>query len=205
MRERVKLTVVTLLICFICRQKEATNFFTVPEVLNNDILPDIEISEENSFDEEFDEEFDDIIKTINLQGNQIEIPEDLNLNMITEKLITDEVLTPFQYNTNCILNNLDRLKYLNFCQGEYYKIMSLIETLKFEGPVKAKDLGQFYSSIHEHLNSAEFLLSCMLLFENEAFTAEHKHICFNISVEIRKYILKKKAEVYPSSEKNLSQ
>lgn len=59
--------------------------------------------------------------------------------------------------------------------------------------------------MHEYHTGTEFLLSCMMLFENESFTAEHKHICFNVSVELRKFILSKKAEVYSSTSMKLTE
>lgn len=77
--------------------------------------------------------------------------------------------------------------------------------MNFTGPVKCADLGDFYTSVHKHHTSAEFLLSCMQLFENESFMDEHKHICFFTSVEIRKFILKQSSENYTSQPKQLVQ
>lgn len=183
-----------------CRLEETTSVYTVQDVLTYAVDADIDIN----CDHEFDEDFDNIISAIDFKDNQIELPEELNLDIILEKLKSDEVLTPFQCNVNSILNNLDKTKYKFFCKREYKRIESLVDKMKFEGPVKCKYIGQFYTSIHEHHNSAEFLMSCMLLFENESFTAEHKHICFDISVELRKFILSKRSEVYPSSARDLS-
>ena len=45
----------------------------------------------------------------------------------------------------------------------------------------------------------------MMRFENETFKAEHKHIYFNVLVELRKFILCKRAEVYSSTSMKLTE
>ena len=127
------------------------------------------------------------------------LPVELNTDIIKGKLRVKNGLTPFQHNTNCILEELDRSKFKTFCQREYKQITSIIEKIKFEGPVKCQNLGEFYTAMHKYHTVSKLLLSFKMLFENESFKAEHKRICFNASVELRKFILSKRAEVYSST------
>ena len=71
--------------------------------------------------------------------------------------------------------------------------------------MKCQELGEFYTAMHKYHTGTEFLLTCMMLFENESFKAVHKHICFNVSVELRKFILSKRAEVYSSTSMRLTE
>jgi hypothetical protein len=164
---------------------------TVPCVVDNDI--------DLNFDSDFDEELDEVIRKINTEESDTDLPQELNLDLILENLKTKDAVTPFQNQTNIILNEIDRSKFKTFCQREYRQITSLVEKMNFQGPVKCKDLGNFYTCMHAYHTGCEFLLSCMMLFDNQSFTAEKKHICYNASIEIRKYILGKRAELYPST------
>ena len=121
------------------------------------------------------------------------------MSTILEKLKYTDPVTTFQYNTNSILNKLDGSQLTTFCQKEYKEITSLTDKIKFKGAVKYRDLGMFYTAMHKYHTSAEVLLKCMIMFEGECFTSEKKYICYNILVEIRKFILNKKVEVYSST------
>ena len=84
---------------------------------------------------------------------------------------------------------MDKSKFKIFYQREYQQITSLTDKIKFEGPILCQVLGEVYSVMHKYHTGTEFLLSCMILFENESFTTEHLHISFNMSVELRKFML----------------
>ncbi|XP_060604284.1 uncharacterized protein LOC132757110 [Ruditapes philippinarum] len=116
------------------------------------------------------------------------------------------VKTPMQYNSNKILKEIDQHKYIQFCKNEYCKLSSFIEDLKINpaDPVSAKNLSEFYSKVHNYQISAEFRMNCLMLFENTSIGEDHLHICFNISNEIRKYLLKKKAELFTVIQRTIS-
>ena len=63
-------------------------------------------------------------------------------------------------------------------------------------PVTSKIQTEFYSNVHSYHIGTEFRMNCLKLFENVQFTENHLHICFNISNEIRKYLLKEKAAFF---------
>ena len=152
---------------------------------------------------QFDSEFEEIISEIDALDVVDNLPQDLNLDQIVRDMITDEILTPFQDKVNSIINCLDKHKYRVFCCKEYNFLKDLLDKMNFTGPVKCSDLGDFYTSAHKHLTSAEFLLTCMQLFDNESFCDEHKHICFVTSVEIRKFLLEKCSKNYVSQTKQI--
>ena len=87
--------------------------------------------------------------------------------------ILKDVLTSYQENTNSVLDNMDKSKFKIFYQREYQQITSLTDKIKFEGPILCQILGEVYSVMHKYHTGTEFLLSCMILFENESFTTEH--------------------------------
>ena len=112
-----------------------------------------------------------------------------------------------QYNSNKILKDLDFGRYTKFCEGEYSKMAVFVEDLKIDPsvPVQPKLLTEFYTRVRAYQKSAEFRMKCLTLFDNVAFSEDHLHLCFNISNEIRKFHLNKKAEQFPIGERKLSQ
>ena len=145
------------------------------------------------------------------QFAHIDLPSDLNVHQILASLKCESVLTPTQHNVNKILIYVDKHKYNRFCKQVYEKLLALISTLNIStspqsaAPVPAKDISSFYAKTHEYLNSTEFRVVCLTMFNHSAFTEDHLHICYNVSVEIRKFLLKKKAEVFPTSDRQVTQ
>ena len=145
------------------------------------------------------------------QFAHIDLPSDLNVHQILASLKCESVLTPTQHNVNKILIDVDKHKYNRFCKQVYEKLLALISTLNIStspqsaAPVPAKDISSFYAKTHEYLNSTEFRVVCLTMFNHSAFTEDHLHICYNVSVEIRKFLLKKKAEVFPTSDRQVTQ
>lgn len=131
----------------LCSLEENPYFFPVHEIVPCGINTDIDLN----FEPEFDDDFDEIIKTIDRKESDIVLPEELNLDILIDKLRVKDVLTPFQQNTNSVLDNLDRSKFKIFCQREYKQITSLTDKIKFQGPVKCQDLGEFYSAMHDRI------------------------------------------------------
>ena len=75
--------------------------------------------------EEFDVEFDNdirLIDDIQNQNQSVKLPEDLDIDEILENSNC-----PHQYNTDTILENLDRSKVKRFVQNEYSKLKSFLE------------------------------------------------------------------------------
>ncbi|XP_053402851.1 uncharacterized protein LOC123530709 [Mercenaria mercenaria] len=154
--------------------------------------------------EDLEDDFNEVIANLdNGDYQQRKLPEDLDLNAIIDRLTVKKVLTPMQFETNQILSSMDKSKLEYFARNEFYKVSSIMDECNSTktGQIVSKDLGSFYSKIHQHANSLEFRMNCLKLFQNEqSYTVSHQHICFNISVELRKYILSKQAEkVTPSS------
>ena len=166
------------------------------------VLP-FDIDMDGESEEQFDKDFDQVISTMDSMADIDRIPDNLSLQEIRNKMKTDDVITPFQMKVNDILQSIDLLKYKTFCNQEYVFFSTLIQKITFSGPVKCKDLGDFYKSVHKYHTSAEFLMNCMQLFNNEIFSNEHKHICFFTSTEIRKFILDQCSKNYRSKQKQL--
>ena len=133
------ITTVLLLLCSL----EENPFFSVHKTVPCGINTDIDLN--------FEPEFDEIIKTIDRTEYDIILPVELNLDMLVDKLRVKNVLTPFQHNINSVLDNLDRSKFKTFCQREYRQITSLTDKIKFQGPVKCQELGEFYTAMHEYI------------------------------------------------------
>lgn len=78
-------------------------------------------------EEQFDTEFEELIKNIDIINASCEIPDDLDLDEVVNKLKTEEVLTPFQDNVNNIIDNLNKAKYKEFCSREFKVLKGLME------------------------------------------------------------------------------
>lgn len=171
---------------------------SVEEMLTIDA--DLDINES----EQFDAEFDDLIRSIDeMQNESVDLPSDLDINAIVENIRCEHVVTPMQYNVNKILGEIDQTKLKQFVNNEYSKLSSFVESYKLDsshvGPVSAQSQTEFYTKVHTYQTTAEFRMNCLTFFESTSFTEEHLHICFNISNEVRKFILKKKAELFSFS------
>ncbi|WAR26397.1 PIF1-like protein, partial [Mya arenaria] len=166
-----------------------------------------ELDEQVQEDEDFDLEFDDVIRMIDSTPSDLpDLPNDLNVEDMLSSLQCKNVQTTKQLNTNNILKIINQTKYIQFCKQEYTKLSKMVEDLKIDPskPVQSKQQTEFYSKVHEYHTSSEFRMNCLNFFENVIFTEEHLHICFNISVQIRKYILGKKAELFPVSARKIT-
>lgn len=92
---------------------------------------------------------------------------------------------------------MDLSKLEHFVKLEYKKLFSLLEECPSHetGQISSKNLRDFYTKVHQHSLSLDFKMDCLKLFENEsAYGVAHQHICFNISMELRKYILSEMAK-----------
>lgn len=180
--------------------------YTVHDMLL--IEADIDTYEKQHCTEDFDTEFDAIISSISENQQQsVDLPIDLDLENILEGIKCPTVVTTMQYDNNKILNDINRGKYRQFCKIEYSKLTSLVHKLNINTQpeaVSAKMQCEFYGAVHSYMTSAEFRMNCLLFFDEAPFTETHLHICFGISNEIRKHILKKKTELYTIANRNIS-
>lgn len=158
--------------------------------------------EEDLFDEEFEEH---VLRMISSKENNTNLPQNLKIFDFLNMLNFNNPITPAQFQTNEILKGIDRSKYILFCKNEYEKLSKLVDHMNVHGTkgVSAKHLSEFYAAVNTYYCSPEFLMNCMTLF-NYNFTEDHKHICFRVSVEIRKYLLDKKTDIFPIKERSIT-
>jgi uncharacterized membrane protein len=70
-------------------------------------------------------------------------------------------------------------------------------------PVKAEDITEFYRKATAVETSDSHKLACTTLFQKyNKFDKAHSHICYKITMAIRKYLLKEKADLYPTEVKS---
>ena len=161
--------------------------------------------------DEFDSDFDNDIRRIDeiLAENQsVELPEDLNIEVILQQIHEEHVITPAQYNTNKILESIDKKKVKEFAQSEYAKLKCLLESQQKDAEqakkVPASKQSEFYTNVYKYQTSVEFRMNCLSVFDQCPFTQEHLHICFNISNAIRKYLIGKQVEILAVSNRQIS-
>jgi hypothetical protein len=177
-------------------------------LIDIDRLQNTEADDEATIDE-LDDDFNQVIANLeDVESENITLPKDINLKDILEKIRSEIVKTPIQYENNEILSRMDFAKVEHFAKIEYKKLSSLIEECpNYEtGQINSKDLGDFYLKVHEHGASLEFRMNCLKLFESESsYDVAHQHICFNIVMGLRNYIINEKAKKVQATARQVSQ
>ena len=130
----------------------------------------------------------------------VELPEDLNIEVILQQIHEDHAVTPAQYNTDKILESIDKNKVKKFAQSEYAKLKCLLEAKK----VPVSKQSKFYTNVYKYQTSVEFIMNCLSDFVQCPFTQEHLHICFNISNAIRKCLNGQQVEILAVSNRQIS-
>ncbi|KAH3754222.1 hypothetical protein DPMN_188886 [Dreissena polymorpha] len=158
--------------------------------------------------EELDDEFNSLLLNLDdYEENEVSLPEGLDLNQVMEKLRSETPLSPLQYECNEIISKISEFRLEHFAKQEISKLSQLLNESKTSdtGQVVSQDLGIFFSKVHTHANSLDFRMQCLKLFKNETSDSiAHTRNCFNISVEIRKFVLAKKAKKVQLVTKSLS-
>ncbi|XP_052271830.1 uncharacterized protein LOC127872545 [Dreissena polymorpha] len=169
-------------------------------------IDNVEMNENVTSQEEFDSEFDELILKISSVKDDLNLPDDLNLDQILDQIYFKNPVTAMQDHVNRIINDMNKIKYIQFCKKEYAFYSALIESSNTEPirPFTAKQQTEFYSNVHAHQTSAEFRMNCLTLFEDSRFTDDHVHICFNVSNQIRKYVLQSNVERLPVVQRHIS-
>ena len=151
--------------------------------------------------EEFDKEFDDVIETLQLYAdNEVvlqPLPDDFSAIDILSELQVKDSLTPMQTENNkCIAyltdpDNSERMDH--FCRQQFHELRKIIDPLKKEDltAVKQDELTKVYKQIHTHQTGTMYQTQCRALFPGNNTSASVFHVCFNLTVAIRKYLLKK--------------
>ena len=185
-------------------------FFSVPQVSQDlqdyPIHPMSDEQEDSSVLQEFDDSFEQEIVHILQPEAVVILPEYIKPEEILSAVKFQSPVTPDQKAVNTITTQIDSDKLRKFCHLAYEKLSLFLTQSKVTGTaaIAAKDLTKFVSSVHTYTNSTDYLMNCLSLFENETFTENHKHVCFNISKNIRKLLLDKKAEDLPMPERSLT-
>ncbi|KAH3696544.1 hypothetical protein DPMN_084015 [Dreissena polymorpha] len=169
-------------------------------------IDNVEMNGNVTSQEKFDSEFDELILKISSVKDDLNLPDDLNLDQILDQIYFKNPVTAMQDHVNRIINDINKIKYIQFCKKEYAFYSALIESSNTEPirPFTAKQQTEFYSNVHAHQTSAEFRINCLTLFEDSRFTDDHVHICFNVSNQIRKYVLQSNVERLPVVERQIS-
>ena len=98
------------------------------------------------------------------------------------------------------------MRYRKFVGIQYSVLKDLLSKMQKEpeSKVPASKQTEFYKSHHDYLTSLEYRMSCMSFFPNTSFTEAHLHICFNITVSIRTYLMRKLVELLPVPKRDIS-
>lgn len=167
--------------------------------VDEDIEPDMD---------DLDDDFNEVIANLDIgECEEIKLPDDIDLSIIIDNIRAESVVTPMQLENNEILSRMNFSKLEQFAKCEYRKLLSLIEECPCSttGQISSKDLGDFYTKVHQHANSLEFKMNCMKLFENEThYGVIHQRICFNISMALRKYIVSEKSRKVETTSRQIS-
>jgi hypothetical protein len=127
---------------------------------------------------------------------------------VIEELKVANAVRESDKNTNLILASLP-IEYLEtFCKKEFLVLSAFIKELNISEPrsVSSKELTAFYVKVKHHLSGLDFKMNCigMYNYTNEPLSDDNMHICFNLHVAIRKYLLKQKTVMYQHEIQNLS-
>ncbi|WAR14614.1 hypothetical protein MAR_004719, partial [Mya arenaria] len=156
---------------------------TVPEMVAIDDAEYDDATDNEEFDDEFDKDIRQIGELQN-QNDNIELPEDLNIENIIESIHCQHVVTTHHFNTNKILEDLDKNKVKRFVQNEYLKLKSFLEPQQEAVEVNkmpASKQSEFYHKVHLYHTSVEFRLNCLSFFDISKIFTEKKVDLLTIS------------------------
>lgn len=161
-------------------------------------------------DESFDEEFDRFVSVIDFmeKAAQEEIPTCFNIHEVMQDLIYKDPVLPQQIECNKLVHEMingDQVQITDFCKKIFHSHRDVIECMKIKEPVpvKAEDITEFYRKATAVETSDSHKLACTTLFQKyKKFDKAHSHICYKITMAIRKYLLKEKADIYPTEVKS---
>ncbi|XP_069109558.1 uncharacterized protein [Argopecten irradians] len=164
-----------------------------------------EMTEEDDEDV-FDEDFDNVIRKISTDKTCV-IPQGFDCKTELRSLITENVITPIQAETNSVIDQLlseeQCHKTEEFVSKQFSALGDLIQLLEISDkdpePVKGPKLAEFYTKCHEHCTSEQMKLDAMILFcelSSNVSTKVSGHICYNLHVAARKFLLQQKERLY---------
>lgn len=164
---------------------------------------------EDLLDNELDDEFDELIKMISEEDidDDSEIPQNFSLAEMLNSLKLKNVTTESQVKVNQILESISFHKLKPFVKRQFNKMKEFLNKLKIDElnpkAIPNKVLTAFCENVHTYTTSNEYRMQCLLLFENDNnFSHEHMHVCYNIVSEIRKYLMKEKVNLFQISNKD---
>ncbi|KAH3771984.1 hypothetical protein DPMN_173315 [Dreissena polymorpha] len=89
-------------------------------------IDNVEMNENVTSQEEFDSEFDELILNKSSVKDDLTLPDDLNLDQILDRIYFNDPVTAMQDHANRIINDINKIKYIQFCKKEYAFYSALI-------------------------------------------------------------------------------
>ncbi|XP_060595521.1 uncharacterized protein LOC132749678 [Ruditapes philippinarum] len=163
---------------------------------------DIEDIDCENGDDDFDEEFNTVIATIisdEAESVEFEIPEGFDIDSVMQSMLYKKEVTDTHVCINRIIHEVDSHRLITFVKKLFLKLASYITKLtgnkSISNGIPEKNIVSFYRLVHEFSTSAEYRMSCFMLFHGEDFTDNHMIVCYNLIEAVRLFYLKQKVDL----------
>ncbi|XP_033725340.1 uncharacterized protein LOC117315301 [Pecten maximus] len=170
-----------------------------------------EEEDEDTFDDDFNKIIvsDSVFSTDEL--SEYTLPASFDPGALLQTMRSKHEATAIQTESNELIDHLLKFhveRVADFCKKQFLVLSAFMEDLNVtaSGSVKSEALCHFYEKCNRHQTSQEYLLTAMILFQDLPIHSDAQaHICYKLAVEVRKFLLQEKVDLFQTTKKSTYQ